>query len=63
MTNKYAVKIYGCNPRNNETLFCDTKAEAIQTAKNYCGDIEIHIVKNGEIVASKNGEESRLHWV
>ncbi|MFA6321660.1 MAG: hypothetical protein WCY36_07385 [Candidatus Omnitrophota bacterium] len=61
---KYTVRIYNANPRLNQKFACETKSDAIKTAKTYTGDIEIKIQNNnGDCIAFKNGDEKNLTWI
>ena len=65
MKNKYQIRIFVGNPRNNQTIECDSKRDAVETAEQYTGDdpgSRLLIYRNGEVIASRSLTESRLSW-
>lgn len=65
MKNEYSIRIFVANPRNNHTINCDNKRDAVETAKMHTGDDpggRLIIYRNGEVMAFRSLTESRLSW-
>jgi hypothetical protein len=63
---KYSVKIYGSNPRNNETIECDSKTEAVAEMKKHASDDAGDVCKlyeNDTCIAYRELNKKNISWM
>lgn len=66
MKNKYEVKIYTANPRNNFTVACESLNEAKTKMKNYESSEAVDCAKlyrDGECIAFREFDQKNITWM